>query len=147
MLTRTFASHNISCSRFGDVLTRNTESFGSEDDLAHNPLAVYVTVRHLTVDLRDMNRRMEKNSYHVVRRMLSEGLDLPDENDLYVEVHDLIELQRAYNLTVRDIMNGRLTLDTTTEFPLTGNFKWLKSVSLYSHLLKRRTVPSSVLFS
>ena len=48
---------------YRDVLLHNGKLFPSEKDLAFNPLAIYKTMKHLTVDLHNAREIMAKNNY------------------------------------------------------------------------------------
>jgi len=51
-------------SRFKDILTQDSHRYKNDDDLAWNPLAIYRTVKHLTVDFDDKTKNMLTNSYN-----------------------------------------------------------------------------------
>lgn len=45
------------------MLKKNIESYANEDELAWNPLAIYRTVKLLTIDFENMKTKMTLNSY------------------------------------------------------------------------------------
>lgn len=49
--------------RYEDIFKKNVDSYASEDELAWNPLAIYSTVKHLTVDFEHIKNKMTENTY------------------------------------------------------------------------------------
>jgi hypothetical protein len=52
------------------------------------------------------------------------NIALPDENDLYKTIRDLVVLQRGYDLDIMDMVKGRLATDSSVESALTSKLNF-----------------------